>query len=1269
MKKDSSSGRGSGSGKKNRSLQNLDRMSKQDLKELVRRNNKELDELKRRNEELGRKLLKKDESLQRYTDLYDQSPVGCFSLDKEGNIRTVNTTGAAMLSSEKSDLAGASFQSYVYEGDKEVFGLHIQNVLQGDGPYYCDLQLRKGKEGCFHAQLGSRSVRDSSGSILELRTTVSDITTHKLTEEKLHRNQAILRAIIDATDVMLVYLDPDFNFIWVNPAYAGRLGMKPEDLAGKNHFALYPDKENEDIFRRVRDTGNPVFFKDKPFEFSDRPELGVTYWDWSLVPHKNEAGEVIGLVFSLRETTKFKQAQLELAESEERFRRITETSSDIIFQMDLDGVLTYCSPAIKLFGYKSKEVIKHSFAEFIPENELSRAMGALEQVKNGEKITLFDLKILQADGSIADCEISATPIFVGDRVFGVQGVARDITERVKDAESIRQHALLLESINKIFTAGLHCETDEELALETLQVIEQITGSDFGLIAEIGPDNELRDIAISSPGREQHAATDKTGHRALSGSLPVAGLCDKVLLEGVSVLTNDPASHVESVGPPAGHLQLSSFLGVPLLYDTKPIGLIALANRPGGYGETELKLIQGLAPAFVETLFKSRFEKALRESESRAYANALQLKQFLDSAPIPIWIAHDKECRNITGNLAAADLMGFDVNDNVSQTPDVNVVTPTFRHFQNGRELPAEELPLQYAVTQKKKIDNVDVRIEMPNGEEREMLGAAVPLFDENGEVQGAIASYLDITERKQVEASLRKKETQLRTVFDNINEGLIISDMDGNLLQWNPAAIDIHGFSSEDEYLRSLHDFRNMFELSTDSDGILTFEQWPLNRILRGITLEGWEVNVRRLDIDWQRTLSYSGTLAQNEEGESILAILALSDITERKWVERQLIRAKNEWEQTFDSVPDLIAILDDQHRIVRANRAMAERMKITPGECVSRKCFSCVHESDEPLPNCPHTLTLQDGKEHRAEVYEDRLGGHFLVSTTPLRDEKRNIFATVHVARDITDRKITEDKIKQLNLELQKNIELLEQANTELARSNWDLEQFVNIASHDLQEPLRTISSFVQLLKKRYRGQLDDKADTFIDFVIDGAAQMQRLINDLLAFSRVGGGELTVKPIAVQSLLDKLLISIRTTIEENEAEIIIDNMPIIHGDESQITLLMQNLISNAIKFRKVETPRLHIFAEQLDNDMKICVRDNGIGIDPQYADQVFLIFHRLHRREEFSGTGIGLAICKKIVERHGGRIWVESQQGKGSTFCFTLPINNGKHDAYPSEL
>ena len=249
---------------------------------------------------------------------------------------------------------------------------------------------------------------------------------------------------------------------------------------------------------------------------------------------------------------------------------------------------------------------------------------------------------------------------------------------------------------------------------------------------------------------------------------------------------------------------------------------------------------------------------------------------------------------------------------------------------------------------------------------------------------------------------------------------------------------------------------------------------------------------------------------------------------------------------------------------------------------------------------------------------------------------------------RDITERKRSEEH-------LNKTME-------ELKRSNEELEQFAYIAFHDLQEPLRMVSSYTQLLSLRYKGRLDSDADEFIAFAVDGCNRMQGLIRDLLSYSRVGADAEALRKISCEDALAKTLKNLSVVIQESGAIVTHDSLPVIMMDETQLVQVFQNLIGNAIKYRRVESPLVHVSATRDGGGEWIfSVRDNGMGIEPQYFERIFILFQRLHGQNEFEGTGIGLAMCKKIVDRLGGRIWVESQPMKGSTFYFALPAGDDK--------
>jgi len=289
-------------------------------------------------------------------------------------------------------------------------------------------------------------------------------------------------------------------------------------------------------------------------------------------------------------------------------------------------------------------------------------------------------------------------------------------------------------------------------------------------------------------------------------------------------------------------------------------------------------------------------------------------------------------------------------------------------------------------------------------------------------------------------------------------------------------------------------------------------------------------------------------------------------------------------------------------------------------------------------------------------EVWEDtfplrgRDGNYrwFLSRAVPICDPEGRVLRWFGTNTDISERMRSEEHLLRTV--------------GELKRSNDELQQFAYIASHDLQEPLRMVASYTQLLAKRYKGRLDSDADEFIAYAVDGSNRMRGLIQDLLAYSSAGTNGTALREISSENALKEALTNLRATIEESGAVVTHDSLPAITTDDTQLAQVFQNLVGNAIKYRSAEVPRVHVSATKNGGKEWIfSVRDNGLGIDPQYFERIFILFQRLHGQKEFKGTGIGLAICRKIVERLGGRIWVESQPKKGSTFYFALPERNGK--------
>jgi PAS domain S-box-containing protein len=393
-------------------------------------------------------------------------------------------------------------------------------------------------------------------------------------------------------------------------------------------------------------------------------------------------------------------------------------------------------------------------------------------------------------------------------------------------------------------------------------------------------------------------------------------------------------------------------------------------------------------------------------------------------------------------------------------------------------------------------------------------------------------------------------------------------------------------------------------------------------------------------------------------DGEIIGGLVFIRDVSERHQTELRMEETETRFRIMADSAPVMLwmAGLDaecdffNQGWLRFTGRALADELGTRWAEGVHpedfQRCMDVYFES------------FNQRRPFRMEYRLRRADGEYrwiLDQGTPRYDHEGRFAGYIGSCIDVQDFKDAEQALLRANDELELRVH---NRTEELRQSNGDLEQFAYAASHDLQEPLRTVASYVQLLSRRYQGKLDRDADDFIAYAVDGVTRMKHLIQDLLLYSRLTTRGEPPQATDCEEVLDRALANLRAAIEEAGAEVTHDPLPEVVADSSQLVRVFQNLIGNAIKFRGEQRARVHVGAERRDGDWLLSFRDNGIGIDPKYGDRVFAIFQRLHDRERYPGTGIGLAICRKVVERHGGRIWFESEPGQGSTFYVSLPVN-----------
>jgi len=511
-----------------------------------------------------------------------------------------------------------------------------------------------------------------------------------------------------------------------------------------------------------------------------------------------------------------------------------------------------------------------------------------------------------------------------------------------------------------------------------------------------------------------------------------------------------------------------------------------------------------------------------------------------------------------------------------------------------------------------------------------------------------VAWFIGILREKNIvnEKVLKESREKYETIFTNVPLGILYCDKYANIIDCNEHLAEILGSTREkiiginlkntDDRIYSA--FSKAFSCEKgyfegEYTSVTSGKIVPIRVIWKPLRLENSDI---------------SGGVA------------IVEDIAERKLAEEEIKNKHQKLMNIIEFLPDATFVIDEEGKIVAWNRAIEDMTGLSKKGVIGKDSyFYSMPFYGRPVLALVELIDLDDknikeryeyvernGETLFAEVFAPSLyngkGAYIWIKATPLFDSEGNIIGGIQSIRDISQRKSME---KELFIRTQ-----------ELERSNSELEQFAYVASHDLQEPLRMVASFVQLLARRYKGKLDSDADEFINYAVDGARRMQMLINDILDYSRVGTRGKEFKPTDCEDILDKVLTSLRQAIEESGAVITHDTLPVIKADYSQINMLFQNLINNAIKFCGDKSPKIHIGVKQKEKEWQFNVSDNGIGIAPEFFERIFIIFQRLHTRDEYPGTGIGLAICKKIVERHGGRIWLESKPEKGSTFHFTIP-------------
>ena len=548
-------------------------------------------------------------------------------------------------------------------------------------------------------------------------------------------------------------------------------------------------------------------------------------------------------------------------------------------------------------------------------------------------------------------------------------------------------------------------------------------------------------------------------------------------------------------------------------------------------------------------------------------------------------------------------------------------------------------------------------------EREEKMQATSEELESNYEELQATSEEMEST-NEELQATTEEMERSVayrQILMNSMADILMTTDSSGIITEVNRATEEITGYSQEELVGKPFASFFSEPERAQAGIEQVLGENKVSDYELTIVTKDGKNVPV-----------SYNATVLKDPEGRITGVLGSARDNTDAKRAGEALRVAGAYNRSLVEGIPDPIVSINKQGKINDVNDATELITGWSREELIGKDFSDYFTDPEKAREGYQQAFKEGSAKDYQLDIrHRD---GHVLpvlYNASVYRDEAGKVAGVIAGARDMTQIRQKEEELNEMS--------------HELSRSNEELQRFAYVAAHDLQEPLRMVASYVQLLEKRYKDKLDNDANEFINYAVDGAKRMQNLINALLSYSRVSTHGKDFTPVECDALLAQAIFNLQAAIEESGAVITHDPLPTVMADEVQLGQLFQNLIGNAIKFRSEETPRVHVSAERVEKSARhreasakadgpsgeaggqtpkskitkgwiFSVRDNGIGIDQEYAERIFIIFQRLHGKEEYPGTGIGLAVCKRILDRHNGGIWVESQIGKGSIFWFTIP-------------
>ena len=929
------------------------------------------------------------------------------------------------------------------------------------------------------------------------------------------------------------------------------------------------------------------------------------------------------------------RARKHALQSLQHMASIVTCSNDGIIGKTLDGIVTSWNPGAEvIYGYSAKEMIGRSIKALIPPTHVAEFESMMQRVASGEQIRHYETPRIRKDGKIIDISLSFSPVRdQTGKIVGCSTILRDTTEEKQSQKELESVNRILRALSECTESLMRAEDEDGMLRDVCSAVVKVGQFRMAWVGYAEQDEQKSVRPMAWAGAEEGYL--KSANISWADVQRGRGPTGTAIRTGKSVVCNDTLRdpHFLPWRQEAERRGYGSSIVLPLQAESGIFGaLMIYAGEAQAFQAREQRLLEEFAANLSYAINALRARTELRKSEEQLRKAARYTRSLIEASVDPL-VTISREGKITDVNRATESATGVE-REQLIGSDFSNYFTEPDQARRGYRQVFAEGFVHDYPLA-----------LRHTSGRITDVLYNASLFKNEKGEVEGVFAAARDVTARKQAEEKARRASLYTRSLIEASVDPLVTISREGKITDVNRATESATGISRE-QLIGS--DFSNYF--TEPDEARRGYQQVFAEGLVHDYSLALRHTCGRITDV------LYNASLFKNEKGEVEGVFAAARDVTARKRAEAALISSETRYRSLVIATAQIVWSTNAAGEVVEDLPTFQSFAGRTQAELQGWGWVDTLHPDDRQRAAQIWSKAVANHSLYEIEYRMRRADGEYRYMSArgvPVIDKEGSVREWIGFCNDITERKLAEDEVRKLNDELEERVK---QRTAQLEAANKELEAFTYSVSHDLRAPLRHISGFSKILSEEFGPSLPEEARHHLERIQQGTSRMGTLVDDLLNLARVGRQEIRLQVTGLNSLVDEIIVLLKPDCEGRQVEWNVGSLPFIECDPGLMKQVLNNLLSNALKFTR---PRpvavIEVGQVEQQGGSVIFVRDNGVGFSMKYADKLFGVFQRLHRPEDFEGTGVGLATVQRILHKHGGNIWAESELDKGTTFYFTL--------------